>query len=104
MRKYFSAILVLMLLVATAGCYDDEFKSDLPSDDMSYEQLQADSAVSEVEIDSAAEVMYIGNVKTFKIHTMSCHTLPLEENRVYFESVEEGIGLGYEPCFNCLPE
>lgn len=36
MRKYFSAILVLMLLVGTAGCYDDEFKSDSASDDMSH--------------------------------------------------------------------
>ena len=57
------------------------------------------SAPADVE---AAEVQYIGNVNSKKLHTSTCSALPKEENRVYFDSYEEAIEAGYTPCSNCL--
>lgn len=45
---------------------------------------------------------YIGNRNSKKLHLPTCSSLPSEENRVYFDSYEEAIRAGYEPCGNCL--
>lgn len=46
---------------------------------------------------------YIGNKNTKKLHLSSCHTLPAEKNRKYFNSVQEAINQGYTACKNCDP-
>lgn len=46
---------------------------------------------------------YIGNKNTKKFHLPSCHTLPAEQNRVYFATRDEAINSGYDPCKNCDP-
>ena len=46
---------------------------------------------------------YIGNKNSKKFHLPTCHTLPIEKNRVYFETREEAVATGYEPCKNCKP-
>lgn len=47
--------------------------------------------------------VYIGNKKTKKFHLESCNSLPAENNRVYFDTPEEAIKSGYEPCGRCKP-
>lgn len=50
-----------------------------------------------------SEGHYIGNKNSKKFHTEDCSSLPGENNRVYLESREEAISLGYEPCGSCKP-
>jgi beta-lactamase superfamily II metal-dependent hydrolase len=44
---------------------------------------------------------YIGNKNSKKFHLPSCQSLPAEYNRIYFNSREEAIKQGYDPCGNC---
>ena len=46
---------------------------------------------------------YIGNVHSYKFHRPGCKFLPDEENRIYFDTREEAIAAGYEPCKYCNP-
>lgn len=50
-----------------------------------------------------SEGIYIGNKNSKKFHREECSSLPAENNRVYLESREEAISLGYEPCGSCKP-
>lgn len=45
---------------------------------------------------------YIGNVNSLKVHTENCVNLPAEKNRVYFDSLQEALDAGYEPCGSCM--
>ncbi|MGN1231010.1 MAG: ComEC/Rec2 family competence protein [Anaerotignum sp.] len=65
---------------------------------------QAEGGKTEA-IGSVAESteIYIGNKNSKKFHTEECSSLPAESNRVYLESREEAISLGYEPCGSCKP-
>lgn len=47
--------------------------------------------------------IYIGNKNTKKFHKPSCYSLPKEKNRVSFDTREQAIKKGYEPCGNCNP-
>jgi len=49
------------------------------------------------------EENYIGNKNSKKLHRPDCKTLPAEQNRVFFETVQDGLNAGYEPCKNCKP-
>ena len=62
---------------------------------------KADRAVSEEE--GGADGRYIGNINSFKFHKPDCSSLPAEQNRVYFDSREEALEAGYEPCGSCRP-
>ena len=46
---------------------------------------------------------YIGNANSRKLHSPVCSSLPAEKNRVYFDTLEEGIAAGYEKHSACLP-
>ena len=46
---------------------------------------------------------YIGNVNSKKLHIPSCSSLPKEENRIYFASVDSAISEGYTACSRCKP-
>ncbi len=46
---------------------------------------------------------YIGNRKSKKFHLPTCYSLPLEKNRIYFNSREEAIENDFSPCGNCSP-
>ena len=48
-------------------------------------------------------IIYIGNKNTGKFHYQSCSTLPKEKNRIYFNSREEAVNYGYDPCGRCHP-
>lgn len=49
-----------------------------------------------------AEVSYIGNKNTLKYHTQECGSLPIEKNRVYFDSEKQAKREGYLPCGSCI--
>ena len=55
--------------------------------------------------DSAAvtEYSYIGNLNSKTFHKVSCSSLPMEENRIYFTTREEAVAAGYTPCGRCDP-
>ena len=46
---------------------------------------------------------YIGNLNSQKFHRPSCSTLPQPQNRIYFDSREAAINVGYDPCKRCNP-
>ena len=45
---------------------------------------------------------YIGNLRSHKFHLTTCVSLPVEKNRIYFETYEEAMAAGYSPCMACL--
>ncbi len=46
---------------------------------------------------------YIGNINSKKLHVPTCSSLPKEENRIYFASVDSAISEGYTACSRCNP-
>ncbi len=52
---------------------------------------------------SEANTEYIGNINSKKLHLPTCSSLPKEENRIYFGTMEAAINEGYEACSRCKP-
>ena len=50
-----------------------------------------------------ADGAYIGNKNTKKFHLPNCGSLPIKENRVYFDTREAAEESGYNPCGRCKP-
>ena len=50
-----------------------------------------------------AAITYIGNKNSKKFHLPTCSSLPAEKNQVYFQSRDEAVREGYEPCKRCNP-
>ena len=50
----------------------------------------------------AEAVVFIGNKNSLKLHSQDCANLPAEKNRVLFDTYQDGIDAGYEPCGSCL--
>ena len=46
--------------------------------------------------------LFIGNKNSKKFHLESCSGLPKEENQVVFESYDDALEAGYEPCSRCI--
>ena len=70
----------------------------------SYHNEGGATNVSGGEVDgSEAETVYIGNINTKKFHLPTCHSLPMEKNRIYVNSREEIVNMGYSACGNCRP-
>ena len=49
-----------------------------------------------------AEMTYIGNKNSKKLHAPTCDNLPKAENQVEFTDYDEAISQGYSPCGSCL--
>ncbi len=45
---------------------------------------------------------YIGNKNSHTLHIPSCSSLPAEQNRVIFSSLEDALNAGYSPCSRCM--
>ena len=45
---------------------------------------------------------FIGNKNSKKFHLDTCSGLPKEENQVIFESYDDAVEAGYEPCSKCM--
>lgn len=54
---------------------------------------------------SASSGNYVGDMNTKKFHLSSCHYVSQikPENKIFFNSREEAIKDGYEPCKVCNP-
>ena len=50
----------------------------------------------------AEDVVFIGNKNSLKLHSQDCANLPAEKNQVLFDTYQEGIDAGFEPCGSCL--
>lgn len=70
------------------------------SDGTTYELSKGDTQVTNTNTENT---VYIGNVNSKKFHTENCSSLPSESNSVYFNSRNEAISEGYEPCGRCNP-
>ena len=46
---------------------------------------------------------YVGNKNSLKFHDPSCRSLPIEKNRVYFDTRAKALDAGYDPCAICRP-
>ena len=68
------------------------------SDGTTYELSKGDTQATNTE-----NTVYIGNVNSKKFHTENCSSLPSESNSVYFDSRNEAVSEGYEPCGRCNP-
>lgn len=64
------------------------------------ETVQADETQNNA---SSQESYYIGNTKSNKFHLPTCKWLPDEENRIFFDTREQAVTAGYEPCQKCNP-
>lgn len=53
--------------------------------------------------DTDTSIEYIGNKNSKKFHLPTCKNLPAEKNRVFFDSRQEAIDAGFDPCGNCNP-
>jgi competence protein ComEC len=53
-------------------------------------------------VEYAGEMIFVGNKNSGKVHSPLCDNLPSEKNRVDFNSYEEALAAGYEPCGSCL--
>lgn len=54
-------------------------------------------------VQAVSTITYIGNKNSKVFHLPSCKTLPMEKNRVYFDSREDAVDAGFKPCGNCKP-
>lgn len=56
-------------------------------------------------VSSLGSGSYIGNANTGKFHRSSCGSVARmnNSNKVYFDSRDEAIRQGYDPCHNCKP-
>lgn len=52
--------------------------------------------------ETETKVQYIGNKNTKVFHTKDCNSLPKEENRIFFNSLEEAKENDYKPHKNCI--
>lgn len=50
-----------------------------------------------------SETRYIGNKSSKKVHSPDCSYLPDEQNRIYFDDLDEAYILGYTDCQKCHP-
>lgn len=61
------------------------------------------SYYSGISRDVPIALSYIGNKKTKKFHKSTCSYLPDKSNQITFDSREEAIAAGYDPCGHCHP-
>jgi hypothetical protein len=79
-------------------------QAEIPGeDDRSASAKPAASAPPREKSAPATGAPYIGHMESKKFHVSACQTLPMEKNRVYFQSREEAVSKGYTPCSYCEP-
>ena len=61
------------------------------------------SSYLEKTIDKITSITYVLNIKSMKVHYLSCKTLPTDNRLDTTMSREEVIAAGYSPCGNCKP-
>lgn len=71
--------------------------------DIETNTTSADTAAPNYETYEDTAQTYIGNKNTKKFHLPTCHSLPMEKNRIYFNSRDEATESNFSPCKNCDP-
>ncbi len=68
-------------------------------------ETESESGRTVYRVDTDKNYKYMGNSNTRKFHLTSCDSASRtkESNRVYFETRDEAIEAGYEPCKRCKP-
>lgn len=51
--------------------------------------------------EKSGEPIYVGNISSQAYHSPNCRSLPSEQNRVYFYSLEEAVNSGFHPHAGC---
>ena len=74
-------------------------KGDGKTLDYSCEQIIDWNAEEKLRVENGS---IIGNVNSKVYHYQDCMSLPLEKNRVYFNSIEDAEAAGYRKCGNCV--
>ena len=54
------------------------------------------------DVEFAGEMIFVGNKNSKKFHSPLCENLPSEKNKVEFDSYDDAIEAGFEPCGSCL--
>lgn len=125
MKKFSAFLLAFVLLFGLTACSGDMGDIPLISNTKRYaQQAQNTPTVKPVQTVTTTiqsteppdlklnvqstdagqdEEEYIGNRHSKKFHYPSCHTLPKDKNRVYFNTRDEAIQNGYVSCKNCQP-
>ncbi len=80
MKKILTAI-ALVGVLTLAGC------------NINNDSSSSSSSVSAEKSYTAKN--YVGNKNNHKLHSIHCDSLPYEQNRIYFESIEEANSAGY---------
>ncbi len=61
-----------------------------------------ENAAREEPSQTADHYEYVGNASSKVVHLATCGKLPGENNRVYFETLEEAVAAGYRKHAGCL--
>ena len=69
------------------------------------ESIKAETSAQVAAADDGEAVSqtYIGNKKSKKFHLPTCGGLPEAQNRIEFNSREDAINAGMQPCRRCNP-
>ncbi len=114
-------LLFVLIILILSGCANsgntmpqkEAVKINLPQDDkvngyrnedyISSDKISWDDITIGDKI--STENLYCGNKNSKKLHKISCGALKntKEENKVYYNTKEEYINLGYSPCQICKP-
>lgn len=117
MKRLLLAVLLVSLIVFSAGCKKAEnqddmsspFKVTLPSDNsVNGYRLESDkdsTQSSEPDTNPDTETTYYANVKTKKIHLKECtYAKNTDKDNIYItDNRAELIDMGYSPCKRCNP-
>lgn len=80
-------------------------KTDGQSLDIDTQYVPVDNETDDQE-EIVPDVKYVGSIKSDKYHYPTCTYAKriLEENQIWFESIEETEAAGYKPCGVCKPK
>jgi competence protein ComEC len=63
---------------------------------------EKNSAVQTNPMVTSDKAYYIGNINSHVLHSPDCNSLPIEKNRVLFDTLVEALAEGYEKHKTCL--
>ena len=95
----------------TVALYQDAGIPYFRTDELGHVILTTDGSTLEVTWENQnaqpedveeADMTYIGNKNSKKLHLSTCENLPKAENQVIFEDYDEAISTGFTPCGSCM--
>ena len=103
--------LVLLLICAIAFVVD-YYSGNIPLEipvldkiaEMTFDSNETDDSETEVKESPPVSVKtYVGNRRNHKLHSIHCDSLPYEDNRIYFSTIEEAEQAGYtDKHYECM--